>query len=588
MDGSEGQSTPLVRQLVKLPIIDRIKVVKDLMLGQLNAIHSQVRAIHDVTNALLTNDSPVLGQLSAIHSKVRAIQDVTNALLTNDSPLLESSINLVEAVRDTRLALDRHDQVVLDTVRQARQDALQQTQELVHVLRQIGEETRQRELHLLERVRSAQEDVERQANDLLGAFEANREEVREERRASLQASHEARKEAQGRAQELLDALWRIGEQTRALLDDVCQVRQDEQRQAQGLLDAMRDTRAEAGNRGDVVVEMLKRTDGAIREQSSLLLDALGEANRSVAQRGSQIETALGQLQALAAEERLLLQDGLERLRKQIQPLELRQGKAILVSSGYPEEPEVGLMMHLYSHVPSRVAVDVGANIGEVSHRLLSAGYEVFAFEPHPEVFRQLEERLKHNAAFHGFPWALGSTDETRLLHIATDRSGCNRYRDSTLYSSLLHHSMPDDLVFTSTAPVTVRCLGSLHAEGHLPANVSLVKIDTEGFDAEVIRGMDPHRYPVVVAEYWDQATPFGESGAMNKLEELVQEMRSRDYHWFIVFYRVWGKEGTSFYCNHPYPIAHSYGNVFFFRDYPTFSEALKWCAAVLPVTYLGG
>src|SRR5215510_548476 len=171
MDGSEGQSTPLVRQLVKLPIIDRIKVVKDLMLGQLNAIHSQVRAIHDVTNALLTNDSPVLGQLSAIHfevraihdvtnalltndspvlgqlsaihSKVRAIQDVTNALLTNDSPLLESSINLVEAVRDTRLALDRHDQVVLDTVRQARQDALQQTQELVHVLRQIGEETRQ-------------------------------------------------------------------------------------------------------------------------------------------------------------------------------------------------------------------------------------------------------------------------------------------------------------------------------------------------------------------------------------------------------------------------------------------------------------
>jgi hypothetical protein len=148
--------------------------------------------------------------------------------------------------------------------------------------------------------------------------------------------------------------------------------------------------------------------------------------------------------------------------------------------------------------------------------------------------------------------------------------------------------MPDGLVFTSTVPVTVRSLASLHGSSHLPPDIGLVKIDTEGFDLEVIRGMGPQRYPVVVAEYWDEAMPFGGSNATNALDALVKEMKRRDYAWYIVFYRVWGQTGTSFYCNHDRSVAYAWGNVFFFREHAIFAEALKWCAAVLPVTYVGG
>jgi hypothetical protein len=90
---------------------------------------------------------------------------------------------------------------------------------------------------------------------------------------------------------------------------------------------------------------------------------------------------------------------------------------------------------------------------------------------------------------------------------------------------------------------------------------------------------------VVIVEYWDEATPFGASGAMNRLDDMVKEMRRRDYHWYIVFYRVWGTETVSFYCNHERSVENAFGNVFFFRDYTAFAEALKWCSAVLPVTY---
>jgi FkbM family methyltransferase len=705
MDHPSGMSrSPVVQQLVKLPIFDRVKVVKDLMLGQLDSIHAHLLAVHGVTNALLANDSP----------------------------LLETSITLVGAVHDARLAIDRQGQLVLDTLQQARQDLFGQTLEILNLVRQRGEELSQREHLLLQAVTAEQERAERQAQDLRDAVQASAQETKEQHRAFLNDARQARQDAQRHAQGVLDTLRRIrdetqeleqrlletvstrrqdndhrmtvlldtiraaraetreqmqdliesvhrgqGEarrdaqktlellqgareearereqvlletlgaphqddeqqvemlpatraetrertqglmdqihrtqaeaqrqtqelldlvrsareeaqaQTRALLTDICQARHDAQRHTQEILDDRQRLLEGTDHQNNLVLAVLKSSEDLLRERSHRLLDAIAGADRRVAQSGVQIESALGTLQALAHEDRQLLRAALERIPFRSSLVKSGQARLIPLKDGSTEEPEAGLMAHLYSHVPSRIAVDIGANVGDVSHQLLAAGYEVFAFEPNAEVFRRLSERFSGHPAFHGFPLALGSADETRPLHLAADRSGCNRYRDSTLYSSLLRHAMPDDLVFTSTVPVTVRTLASLHAAGHLPANVGVVKIDTEGFDLEVIRGMESHRYPVVVAEYWDQATPFGESGAMNRLDDLVRDMRSRDYHWYIVFYRVWGKHGTSFYCNYEQSVPGAFGNIFFFQDHATFGEALKWCAAVLPVTYLGG
>ena len=57
--------------------------------------------------------------------------------------------------------------------------------------------------------------------------------------------------------------------------------------------------------------------------------------------------------------------------------------------------------------------------------------------------------------------------------------------------------MPEGLAFRETVPVTVRKLASLHREDIVPAEVSYVKVDTEGYDLEVIKGMEDYRYPVV-------------------------------------------------------------------------------------------
>jgi FkbM family methyltransferase len=250
------------------------------------------------------------------------------------------------------------------------------------------------------------------------------------------------------------------------------------------------------------------------------------------------------------------------------------------------EPETRLMAYLYSFLPTRKAVDIGANVGAISEKLLEAGFEVYAFEPFPRAFDQLKQRFHQHQDFHAFPLAVGAADETRDFHIAQDLSETKRYRDAAMFNSLTKHAMPEDMSFVDTILVTVRSLERLHQTNVLPADISLLKIDTEGYDLEILRGMGPQRYSVVIAEFWDAQLPFGTSDAFNHLEDMVNEMRPKGYHWYLVIYRIWGNEDVSFYCNYPKSIAKSWGNVFFFQDYDTFAHALKWCLSILDITYV--
>lgn len=247
--------------------------------------------------------------------------------------------------------------------------------------------------------------------------------------------------------------------------------------------------------------------------------------------------------------------------------------------------ETGLLTFLYSYLPTRKALDVGAHAGDVSDRLLRAGYEVYAFEPAPAVFEKLKQKLEGRKGFTAFQLALGSSEGEALLHLATDLSEAKYYQDPTLLSSLITHSMPREIPYTHTVPVLVKTISGLHRSGLVPEDIGLVKIDTEGFDLEVIRGMGDHRYPVVAAEYFDVRHPFGQSGLLYTLETLIGEMRNRGYLWHIVMHRDWHCKHTAYYCNHERAIPGTWGNVIFFRDYGIFSQAQSWCSAVLPRTY---
>jgi FkbM family methyltransferase len=323
-----------------------------------------------------------------------------------------------------------------------------------------------------------------------------------------------------------------------------------------------------------IVKNLQLLTGDWKQKGDLILNTLlknhEDSQKTAYQQSSLILDALQKIQ--------------EANQKILEDIHTQKYK-VIIDQKYFQDLDIELMTYLYSYLPHRLAVDIGANRGDVSSRLLQAGYQVYAFEPFPPVIDKLKNRLGDHPNFRLFPLAIGSENQTQELHIATDETPDNTYQDASFYSSLTKHSLSEGLVFTDTITVTVKTLASLHDGEELPKDIGLVKIDTEGFDLEVIKGMGNYRYPVVVAEFWDQNFPFGRSGAMNQLPDLVKAMKERDYHWHLVIYRIWGSSDVSYYCNSAYSLDNSWGNVFFFQDYQVFHQALLWCASVMPATY---
>jgi FkbM family methyltransferase len=245
-------------------------------------------------------------------------------------------------------------------------------------------------------------------------------------------------------------------------------------------------------------------------------------------------------------------------------------------------PESDLLAYLYSFLPGRTAIDIGANRGEMTTVLLDAGFEVIAFEPYAPIYEQLQERFRNHPQFTAHCLAIGQTDGVLPLHIAQDLSDGNLPEHPSVYNSLQLHPLTPDLAFGESVEVSVRSLASLHQSQTIPATVAVVKIDTEGFDLAILQGMGTQKYAVVMTEFWDSAMVFGSESYT--IQDLVKEMRGRGYHWHLVIYRD-TDASIRFYSNATVSVPQSWGNVLFFQSLDVFNAAREWCSATLTPTY---
>jgi FkbM family methyltransferase len=153
--------------------------------------------------------------------------------------------------------------------------------------------------------------------------------------------------------------------------------------------------------------------------------------------------------------------------------------------------------------PGELALDVGANIGAMTGVLARRAGEVWAFEPHPAVGRTLRGNVARFTGRPGFApvrvfdLAASDADGTATLHCPSEFDGNHGTARLTAEG---------DGVVVRTA----RLDGLL---GDRP--VGLMKIDVEGHEPAVFRGLGPaglKRVVHVVFEAHDG--PGGESGAL--------------------------------------------------------------------------
>jgi len=167
-------------------------------------------------------------------------------------------------------------------------------------------------------------------------------------------------------------------------------------------------------------------------------------------------------------------------------------KRILVSRGYhlswTSDQTVGgtvLPRDLRILIGNRgpVCLDVGANEGQTLEMLTSAldGPTIHAFEPAPNQFRLLEQHWKR-ANIHLHPFAIGSQDCSMDLNLY----------DLPVLNSLLHLNVESNDALPvvqqlGTQSVRLVTLDAFAGSHHLK-RIDLLKIDTQGFDFEVLKG----------------------------------------------------------------------------------------------------
>jgi len=154
------------------------------------------------------------------------------------------------------------------------------------------------------------------------------------------------------------------------------------------------------------------------------------------------------------------------------------------------------LMKCLKRRPDMFFVQIGANDGVLCDSLFEfvTRYRVpgLAVEPLGDVF----EKLKKNYA--PYPWirpvrtAIHRSSKSVDLHRIDPAKlkQVGEWRIGTASLNPAHHKsfgVPDDAVITETVPAVT--LGELVKQQHVP-RVDLLQIDTEGYDAEILRMLD--------------------------------------------------------------------------------------------------
>ena len=137
------------------------------------------------------------------------------------------------------------------------------------------------------------------------------------------------------------------------------------------------------------------------------------------------------------------------------------------------EPELGILPLLAAG--DRAALDVGANKGAYTWELLRIAPSVHAFEPNPALLPWLSRLRDPRLTIHAL--ALGARDGEAVLKVPLGRTGRPSKQGATLAAT------ERTLRGALEVAAQVRRLDSLDL-----GDVGFIKIDVEGFEAEVIEG----------------------------------------------------------------------------------------------------
>ena len=166
-----------------------------------------------------------------------------------------------------------------------------------------------------------------------------------------------------------------------------------------------------------------------------------------------------------------------------------------------------------------IAIDCGANVGNVSTYLCKSGATVYAFEPNPHAFAVLEKRLSKYSNSYCYRKAVLDRNTTTKLYFHT-----NSDTDELLWStgsSLLQ----DKANVRKDKYIEVETINLTEFIRKLQGNIKLLKLDVEGVEHSILtklinNGLHKRIEHIFVETHEEQAHHL--QSATKQLKDLIR------------------------------------------------------------------
>ena len=164
---------------------------------------------------------------------------------------------------------------------------------------------------------------------------------------------------------------------------------------------------------------------------------------------------------------------------------------------------------LITETPKAIFMDIGANIGHHSIFLSKFASQVLAFEPYPKVNMQFKQQIAHNNISNIQIFEIGLSDRRETLNYYAptgNNEGIGSFDESSIGKGN-----------TSYGKLELQEGDQVMASDSWK-NIKLIKIDVEGFEKKVIKGLTrtiEEERPVIVCEI-----TYGQQLSFVSIEEL--------------------------------------------------------------------
>jgi FkbM family methyltransferase len=169
-------------------------------------------------------------------------------------------------------------------------------------------------------------------------------------------------------------------------------------------------------------------------------------------------------------------------------------------------------------------LDVGANKGQYVETMRDLGYKgkIVSYEPLTSAFQSLERNSKNDKLWQIHNIGIGSQNEKVKINISK-----NSFSSSILNILDSHVNAYPDSAYIDKEEITIKTLDSIFQDFYEPNDRILLKIDTQGYEKQVLLGAEESLKHILGVQLEMAITPLYQDESL--YTDIIEHLQERGF-----------------------------------------------------------